>query len=258
MQAFFKNETDKTVILHINQQEFTLIPDSGKYIEVDEEPRELSVTADLKYRGEPITGKLGLSYFHRFVVTSRYTVTPKDNCTIRFYSETAQGNNFESYIRVYPFSTDCRISTPFYSVNDEEEIKTRITKSDKNEAVILQSAGLAGKLIKAKNTFDDIVTSAILGIIALIVFILIWIFKDFRTAAAVYGSVIAIGFLLWKLFLEKAIKTAKAKAKKKAERTMEKMFLPCENLPEGIFKDKLSYFSHDYIAAVFKHSTKRT
>lgn len=257
MQAFFKNETDKTVILHINQQEFTLIPDSGRYIEFDEEPCKLSVTTDLKYRCEPVTGKLGLSYFHRFVVTSRFTVTPKDNCTIRFYSEVAQGNNFESYTRVYPFSTDCRISTPFYSVNDEEEIKARIAKSDKNEAVILQGAGVAGKLIKAKNTFDDIVTAAILGVIALIVFILIWIFKDFRTAAMIFAGVAVSGLLLWKLFLEKAVNKAKAKAKKKAERTMEKMFLPCENMPEGIFKNKGSYFSNDYIAAVFEHSSKK-
>ena len=250
MQIFFKNETDKTVILHIADNEHTLLPDSGRYIELCENTTDFSVYADLKYRCEPVTGKLGLSYFHRFVVTSRYTLTATDNCTVRFYAETAQGNNFESYTRVYAFSTDCEISAPFYSVNDEEKIKARITRSDKNEAVILQGAGVAGKLIKAKNTFDDIVTAIILGTVALITFILIWIFKDFRTAAVIYASVAVFGFLMWKLFFKKALKKAKSNAKKK-------MFLPCENMPEGIFKDKSSYFSSDYISAVFKHSSKK-
>ncbi len=257
MQIFFKNETDKTVILHIAGNKHTLMPYAGRYIKLCENTTEFSVCTDLKYRCEPITGKLGLSYFHRFIVTSRYTVTATDNCTVRFYSETAHGNNFESYTRVYPFSIDCEISSPFYSVNDEEKIKAIITRSDKNEAVILQSAGVAGKLIKAKNTFDDIITVSILAVVALIAFILIWIFKNFRTAALIYISVAAFGFLTWKLFFEKALRGAKSKAKQKAEKKIEKMFLTCENLPEGIFKDKSSYFSNDYISAVFEHSKKR-
>ncbi len=257
MHIFFKNESTKTIILRIADNEHTLIPDAGRYIEINETPCELSVTADLKYRCEPVTGRLGLSYFHRFVVKSHCTLTPAESCTVRFYSETAHGNNFESYTRIYPFSIDCEISAPFYSVNDQEKIKAKIVRSDKNEAVILQGAGVAGKLIKAKNTFDDIITATVIGFIALIVFVLIWIFKDFRTATVIYASVIAFSFLLWKLFLEKALKKAKAKAKTKAEKKMEKLFLPCENMPEGIFKDKSSYFSHDYIAAVFEHSSKK-
>jgi len=85
----------------------------------------------------------------------------------------------------------------------------------------------------------------------------IWIFKDFRTASIVYGSVAIFGFILWKLFLEKTLKKAKTKVKNKAEKEVEKIFLPCDNMPEGIFKSKASYFSHDYITAVFEHSNKR-
>lgn len=258
MQIFFKNESDKTVILCIAKETYTLIPDAGKHIETDNTTCNFSVTANLNYRCEPMTGKLGLSYFHRFILTSEYTLAATDNCTVRLYSETAHGNNFESYNRIYPFSTDCKISLPVYTVNDENEIKEKIKKSDKNETAILQGAGVAGKLIKAKNIFDDIITVAILGIIAIIAFILIWIFRDFKTAVMIFAGVSVSGLLLWKLFLEKMINKAKAKAKKKAESTIEKIFLPCENMPEGIFRDKNSYFSNDYIAAVFKHSTKRT
>ena len=50
---------------------------------------------------------------------------------------------------------------------------------------------------------------------------------------------------------------AKAKAKIKAEKKVEKLFLPCNDMPDGIFKSKDSYFDNDYITAVFKHSTKR-
>ncbi len=257
MQIFLKNESDKSIIIQLDNTKLTLIPDSGKYVEAENAKAVLTVYTDEKYRCDPATGALGLSYFHRFVAVSAYDVTLTDNCTIRFYKETAHGNNFESYTRIYPYSTECTFSSPCYSVKDESEIKEKIARSDKTEAVILQGAGVAGKLIKTKNTFDDIVTAAILGTIALIVFILIWIFKDFHTAATIYASVAVIALLLWKIFLERALKKAKSKVKSKAEQKVEKMFLPCDNMPEGIFKGKESYFEHDYIAAVFEHSSKR-
>ena len=258
MKIFLRNETDKRIIIDLDRISYTLAPNTGVYITPQrEEFAELSVRADEKYRSDPVTGTLGLRYFHRFVVKSAYTVKLTGDCTIRFYAETAHGNNFESYTRIYPFSDGCEVSEPFYTVNGEREIKEKIAKSDKNETMILQGAGVAGKLFKLKNTFDDIVAGLIIGLIALVIFILIWIFKGFRTAASVYGMIAVIGFLLWKLILEKALEKAKAKAKKKAEQKVEKMFLPCENMPEGIFKDKNSYFAHEYIDAVFRYSTKR-
>lgn len=257
MKIFLKNESEMSIIIQLDNTHLTLIPDSGKYVEAENTKTVLTVYADEKYRTEPVTGKLGLSYFHRFIVKSAYDVTFTDNCTVRFYKETAHGNNLESYTRIYPYSTGCTFSEPRYSVRDEAQIKEKIARSDKNEAVILQGAGFAGKLFKAKNTFDDIVTGAILGTVALIIFILIWIFKDFRTAAIAYASVAVFGFLMWKIFIEKALKKAKAKAKAKAEKSVEKMFLPCDNMPDGIFRGKESYFEHDYIEAVFKHSKKR-
>lgn len=257
MQIFLKNESNKSIIVNIGQRVYNLIPQEGKYAETQEETVSLKVTADELYRSETVKGRLGLSYFHRFIVSSDYTVTLKDNCTIRFYSETAHGNNLESYTRIYPFCSDCVFSAPFYTVNNEREAREHIAKSDKNEVILLQGAGIAGKLFKAKNAFDDIVTALILGAVALVVFILVWIFKDFRTAATIYGAVAIFGFLMWKLILERVLKKAKHKAKRKAEEKVEKMFLPCDNMPEGIFKGKDSYFDHDYINAVFVHSKKR-
>ena len=257
VQIFLKNESDKRIIIELDKISYTVAPNAGVYVRLEKESAELSVCADAEYRSDPVTGKLGLSYFHRFVVNSTYTATPKGDCTIRFYAETAHGNNFESYTRIYPFSDLCEFSAPFYTVKGERKIKEKIARSDKNETVILQGAGIAGKLFKAKNTFDDIVAGLIVGLIALVAFVLIWIFKDFRTAASIYGMIAVIGFLLWKLILERALKKAKAKAKKKAENKIEKMFLPCEDMPEGIFKGKGSYFDHEYINAVFRHSSKR-
>ena len=257
MQIFLKNESNKNIIINIGHRIYTLVPQEGKYAETEEGTVRLSVTADERYRTETVKGRLGLSYFHRFIVKADYTATLKADCTIRFYAETAHGNNLESYTRIYPFCSDCVFSTPFYTVNNEREARESIAKSDKNEVIILQGAGLAGKLFKAKNTFDDIVTALILGGIALIVFAVLWIFKDFKTAAMIYGGAALFGLLLWKLILERLLIKVKAKAKSKAEKKVEKMFLPCNDMPEGIFKSKDSYFSNDYITAVFKHSTKR-
>ena len=257
MQIFLKNESNKRIIINIGKCTYTLVPREGKYAEVEADTVKLSVTADERYRTETVKSKLGLSYFHRFIVKADYTATLKANCTIRFYTETAHGNNLESYTRIYPFSSECFFSAPFYTVNNEQDAREGIAKSDKNEVIILQGAGLAGKLFKAKNTFDDIVTALILGGIALIVFAVLWIFKDFKTAAIIYGGAALFGLLLWKLILERLLIKVKAKAKSKAEKKVEKMFLPCNDMPEGIFKSKDSYFSNDYITAVFKHSTKR-
>ncbi len=257
MQILLKNESDICIWVKLNGREYRLIPHEGKYAELENEKSELIVCPDEQYRCEPITGKMGLNYFHRFVVQAKYEFTPDSCNTIRFYSETAQGNNFESYKRVYPFCDGCKFSVPVYCVKDEGTIKERIEKSDKKETVILQGAFVAGKLIKAKNTFDDIVAGLIIGVIAIVIFALVWIFKDFRTAALTYAVAAAVGFLLWKLFFEKIIKKAKSKAKKKVEEKFGKAFLPCENMPEGIFKGKDSYFCSDYISAVFKYSTKR-
>lgn len=257
MQIFLKNESNKSIIVNIGQRVYNLIPQEGKYAETQEETVSLKVTADELYRSETVKGRLGLSYFHRFIVKADYTVTLKDNCTIRFYSETAHGNNLESYTRVYPFCSDCIFSAPFYTVNNEREARENIAKSDKNEVILLQGAGVAGKLFKAKNTFDDIITALILGAVALVIFVLIWIFKDFKAAITAYGAVAFFGFLMWKLILERVLKKTKQKAKRKTEEKVEKIFLPCDNMPEGIFKGKDSYFDHDYINAVFVHSKKR-
>ena len=73
----------------------------------------------------------------------------------------------------------------------------------------------------------------------------------------IYGGGAVFAFLMWKLILERLFKKVKAKAKNKAEKKVEKIFLPCNNMPEGIFKSKDSYFSNDYITAVFNNSTKR-
>lgn len=257
MQFFLKNESDKSIIIELDNMQITLIPDSGKYVEAHTSTVALKVYADEKYRSEPVTSTLGLRCFHRFVAVSAYTVTLTDNCTIRFYKETAHGNNLESYTRIYPHSTACSFSAPHYTVKDEAEIKEKLARSDKNEAVILQGAGIAGKLIKAKNTFDDIVAALILGAVALVVFILLCVFTGFGTAVLIYGLVAAAGLFIRKCFLEEALKKAKSKAKAKAEQKVEKAFLPCDNMPEGIFKGKASYFSNEYITAVFKHSKKR-
>lgn len=257
MQVTLKNESDKRIEIEFGDSKFCIFPSETKTINLETETTTLTVSADMKSRREPVTGKLGLSYFHHFVVRSTYTITPEDNCLIRFYSETAHGNNFETYTRIYPFSQNCRISPPFYAVKNEQEMKEQIAKSDKNEVVFLQGATIAGKVFKAKNTLDDIIAGLIIGAIALVIFILIWIFKDFKVAASAYASIAIFGFLLWKIFLEKAIEKAKKKAQNKAGEKLGKMFLHCENMPEGIFKSKDSYFDHEYINAVFVHSTKR-
>ena len=209
MRILLENKSNKTVIFNIDGIEHTLFSDAGTYIETKKENFNLSVYPDEKYRRDPITGSLGLSYFHRFIVKADYNVTVNNNCTIRFYTETAHGNNFESYTRIYPFSNECVFSSAFYSVNSKNYIKDKIEKSDKNEAIILQGAGVVGKLIKVKNTFDDVVTAAVLSAVALIAFILIWIFKDFRTAAIIYLSIAVLGFLMWKLFFTKSCKKSK-------------------------------------------------
>lgn len=258
MHIFLKNESNKTIIVRLDETEYTLIPSLGRCIETEKEILNLTVCADEKYRCDPITGKLGFSYFHRFVVASSYTVAIRNNSEICFYSETAYGNNFESYSRIFPFSPDCEISAPYYTVKNENEIKEKIFRSDKTETALLQGALVVGKLLKAKNTYDDIVVGGIIGVIALIIFVLIWIFVDFKTASYIYCSIAVIGFLVWKIFIERAIKKIKHKAKKKTEEKFEKLFLPCENMPEGAFKGKDSYFDHDYINAVFVHSNKKT
>ena len=257
MQITLKNESDERIEVQLGQNKINFFPSETKIINLDTESTTLSVSADTKSRHEPVTGKLGLSYFHHFVVISTHTVTPEADSVIRFFSETAHGNNFETYTRVYPFSTNCRISPPFYTVKNEQEMKESIARSDKNEVVFLQGASIAGKVFKAKNTFDDIIAGLIIGAIALMIFILLWIFKDFNTAASTYASIAIFGFLLWKIFLEKAIAITKRKAQNKAGEKLGRMFLHCENMPEGIFKSKDSYFDHEYINAVFVHSTKR-
>lgn len=128
MQILLKNESDICIWVKLNDREYRLIPHEGKYAELENEKSELIVCPDEQYRCEPITGKMGLNYFHRFVVQAKYEFTPDSCNTIRFYSETAQGNNFESYKRVYPFCDGCKFSVPVYCVKDEGTIKERIEK----------------------------------------------------------------------------------------------------------------------------------
>lgn len=257
MKIFLKNESDKFLKINLCGQDFTLIPLEGKYAQIAEGRASMLLSADESYSSEPITQKAGFSYFHRFVTESRYDFTVSEDVTIQFYAETAHGNNFESYQRVYPFCVGLKFSEPVYTVKSADEIKEKIAKTEKREVVILQGAGVAGKLIKAKNTFDDIVAGLICGIIAIIVFALIWIFKDFKTAATVYLIIAGAALLLWKLFIERAVEKAKKKTKAKAEQKFEKTFLPCTDMPGNLFKSKDSYFDTEYISAVFRYSTKR-
>ncbi|MBQ8504425.1 MAG: hypothetical protein IJ491_09160 [Clostridia bacterium] len=257
MQIFLKNESDKIININLCGQNFTLIPLEGKYAQLPEGEATMLLSTDEEYSSEPITKKAGLSYFHRFVTESGYKFTVGESVTIQFYSETAHGNNFESYQRVYPFCVNLKFSEPVYTVKGADKIKENIIKTEKREAVLLQGAGVAGKLIKAKNTFDDIIAGLICGLIAIVIFVLIWIFKDFKTAATVYLIVAGAALLLWKLFIERAVKKLKNKAKAKAEQKFEKAFLPCADMPGDLFKGKNSYFDTEYISAVFRNSTKR-
>ena len=111
MKIFLKNESEKSIIIQLDNTQLTLIPDSGKYVEAENTKTVLTVYADEKYRTKPVTGKLGLSYFHRFTVQSAYDVTLTDNCTVRFYKETAHGNNLESYIAGKPKKVFMMIGT---------------------------------------------------------------------------------------------------------------------------------------------------
>lgn len=257
MQIFLKNESDKNIAVKLNGESYSLIPFSAKAVEIADGCAELTVYADEKYRSDPVTSTLGLRYLHRFIAISTYKVNVSDDCTIRFYKETAHGNNLESYTRIYPFSAECSFSVPRYTVKDEMEIKAKIARSDKNEAVILQGAGIAGKLFKAKNKFDDMVAAIILGAIALVVFIALCIFTGFITAVTSYAYLAVGGLVIWKVFLERLIKKLKAKAKSKAEKKKDELLKNCENMPEDLFKGKESYFEHDYIKAVFELSKKR-
>lgn len=222
-----------TCILYLKTENETIpIPPLGSYRLDTEAPSfSFSVYACEKSNIVYAIKKFGVIFKRNFNVCSSYNITAIENDTINLFTHSKKGSFGDRYNRVAVTCTSSKLSEPFYSVTDEEEIKKEFNSAKK-------------KTDRVFLLFDliDIIKNAFIALLFLIVpFALIWIFGSFESAYTICGylyiPILAI-IIIFNRITDKYKKKIWNFAKGKA-------------LKNHIFQGTDSYFSNDYISFVF-------
>lgn len=267
MHIILENKSNKTLLINLNGQNLKLNPFGKDFFTVDSNRISLNLTTDDKYSSDKYAQKAGYYCFHRFITVSQYDFPAENDFTLELYVETKKGDHFESYQRVSPYCKDFTLPEPIYTLKDADEVKEKFILNEKLENKAEQRADLFTKIEK----IDDVVSLTlfyliIFGFVAGI-FAFIWIVFSIKAAITTFAVLILIGYAIYKIIskiLKRIGKTADKvfgsklfnKAVDKADEKFEEKYVYCKGMPEGLFKDRNSFFDPNYISAVFKYSNK--
>lgn len=267
MHIILENKSNKTLLINLNGQNLKLNPFGKDFFTVDSNRISLNLTTDDKYSSDKYAQKAGYYCFHRFITVSQYDFTAENDLTLELYVETKKGDHFESYQRVSPYCKDFTLPEPIYTLKDADEVMEKFILNEKLENKAEKRATVLGAIISMDTIVSDVL--AVVGSLALAVLVFLGIRQYFSLKAAIITYVILaiIGYSAYKIlkkFLDGVGKTADKvfgsklfnKAVDKADEKFEEKYVYCKDMPEGLFKDRSSFFDPNYISAVFKYSNK--
>lgn len=207
MTVILINKTDKRVIIELNNNKFELNNNEIINISLETNNVQLNCFSDeiSTFKYLPLSKSVIVEY--DFVLASLYGLTLYNNCEITLVQKQIKGDNLELYKYVdLQLNNGCINNKAFY-VQDEASAKEQLAVAREKEI----------KLEKRLKIIDALQTICYIGVPALIIFLGIWYFVDFKNAISVIiilGIVgIVIGLLLKKVISKFNNKIDKANAR---------------------------------------------
>ncbi len=261
MNIYFKNQSDKKIILTLNGICYALPKMGDEIYSVDSNEVSLSLTTEDEYSFETFSQKRGMTLYHRFITVAHYNFIIEKDSEISLKTETAKGDRFESYQRVVASLKGDFLPEARYTVKNENLVKAKLTQDKKKLKEYENKMDKAGRVLNLGMKIDDIFADICLAVLAVIIIgVVIMAFIAFPIPTAVVVGILALICTLGWKFLKKAF----ALLTKILDRLFDKhgdkindAITNCKNMPEGLYKDESSYFENEYISAVFKFSRER-
>ncbi len=267
VHIFLENKSNKTLLINLNGQHITLNPFGRDVFTLNGNRVSLNLSTDDKYSSDKYAEKAGYYCFHRFITVSQYNFSAENDLALELYVETKKGDNFESYQRVSPYCKDFTLPEPIYTLKDEAEVKERFIANENLE----KKAERRANLFEKADRIDNVVSSVIIVLFAIglfaLIFGFIWVNFSLKAAITTLAILIFIGFIICKIIAKLVNRIGKTadkffnsklfnKVVDKTDEKFEEKFVYCKDMPEGLFKDRSSFFDPTYISAVFKYSNK--
>ncbi len=261
MNIYFKNQSDKKIILTLNGICYALPKMGDEIYSVDNKEVSLSLTTEDEYSFETFSQKRGMTLYHRFITVAHYDFIIEKDSEISLKTETAKGDRFESYQRVVASLKGGFLPEARYSVKNENLVKAKFTQDKKNLNAYEKKMDKVGKVLDVGMKIDDIFANICLAVLAIIIVgAVIVSFIAFPIPTAVVVGILALICALGWKFLKKAFVLLTKILDRLFDKHGDKIdeaFTNCKNMPEDLYKDESSYFENEYISAVFKFSTKK-
>lgn len=235
MTVILINKTGKPVIVELNNDKIEL--NNNERISVSLETNNIRFNCFLNeistFKYLPLSKSVIVEY--NFVLNSLYDLTIyNDNCEINFVQKQIKGDNLEWYKFVDLQFSSGYINNKEFFVQDEMLAKEQLSVAREKEI----------KLEKRLRIIDILQTICYIGIPALIIFLGIWYFVDFKTALVVIIPLTIIGIVIG-LLLKKIISKFNNKLDQinsKFEKTNDK------------YVDVNSFFDKNYINSILNNN----
>lgn len=256
MKIYLKNQSDKRLIITLNGIVHFLPSKDSEIYEAEENVR-LVLTTDDEYSYETFSEKRGMTVFHRFITQATYDFVLEKDAQLILETEIAKGNNLESYQRVVAKTIDFTLPKAVYSVKNEKEVKEKLSCDEKKLDDFDKKTKSLGKALTVADKLDDIFTVICCVFLALVfIAIIVLGLITFTVPTIIILIVLLLLGVITYRSIKKLIPFVSKTFEKLLDRHGDKVF-PCPDMPDGLYKDSDSYFSGEYIDAVFKYSTKR-
>lgn len=235
MTVILINKTGKPVIVELNNDKIEL--NNNERINVSLETNNIRFNCFLNeistFKYLPLSKSVIVEY--NFILNSLYDLTIyNDNCEINFVQKQIKGDNLEWYKFVDLQFSSGYINNKEFFVQDEMLAKEQLSVAREKEI----------KLEKRLRIIDILQTICYIGIPALIIFLGIWYFVDFKTALVVIIPLTIIGIVIG-LLLKKIISKFNNKLDQinsKFEKTNDK------------YVDVNSFFDKNYINSILNNN----
>lgn len=256
MKIYFKNQSDKNIVIALNGLVYFLPSNSSEIYEAENDIR-LILTTDETYSYESLSEKRGMTAYHRFITEACYDLTLEKDIQIVLDVEMARGNNLESYQRVVPKTLDADLPKAKYLVKNEKAVKEKLSHDERKLNDFEKKTKHLGKVLTVADKIDGIVYTLCYIFLAVIYIAIIVVGLITFTIPTI---IISLVLLVVGTICYKSIKKLIPLFGKAFERLLDRhgdKLIPCPDMPVGLYKDDNSYFDSEYIAAVFKYSTKK-
>lgn len=235
MTVILINKTGKPVIVELNNDKIEL--NNNERISVSLKTNNIRFNCFLNeistFKYLPLSKSVIVEY--NFVLNSLYDLTIyNDNCEINFVQKQIKGDNLEWYKFVDLQFSSGYINNKEFFVQDEMLAKEQLSVAREKEI----------KLEKRLRIIDILQTICYIVIPALIIFLGIWYFVDFKTALVVIIPLTIIGIVIG-LLLKKIISKFNNKLDQinsKFEKTNDK------------YVDVNSFFDKNYIKSILNNN----